>query len=563
MKDPMDRDLVLSSSPKRTDWDTLVEKSVGRFPLRPDLTAPSRRKKEAIYDPHREDAADLADSRETLGFPGLPPFTRGVQPTMYRGRLWTMRQYSGFGSTRQTNERFHYLLSKGQTGLSMAFDLPTQMGYDSDHDLARGEVGRAGVPISRFEDMAQAFEGIELDRVSVSMTINATGIILLACYIAVARRQGIGLDRLSGTLQNDVLKEYVSRGTYIYPVEASLRITTDIFEFCTREMPRYNFISISGYHIREAGSTAAQELAFTFANAIAYIEAARQRGLEIADFANRLSFFFNAHSDFLEEIAKFRAARRIWYRILTDRFHVIDEGCKKLRFHTQTGGSTLTAQDPSNNIVRVALQALSAVLGGTQSLHTNALDEALALPTEESARIALRTQQIIAHETGVTETIDPFAGSFCMEALTSEIETEVFETLSRIDELGGTLRAVDSGYIQRAIQDSAYAFQKDLEASRRVIVGVNAFKPERPADIPVQSIDPTLEPGIIKELKAFRLSRDPAVVQSRLDRVREAASGDVNLVWPVVEAVESGATLGEISDALREVFGEYVDEAGV
>ncbi|MBI3263184.1 MAG: methylmalonyl-CoA mutase, partial [Acidobacteria bacterium] len=427
-----------------------------------------------------EDVREVDPDRD-IGLPGQRPFTRGIQPTMYRGRLWTMRQYAGFGSASESNQRYRYLLSQGVTGLSVAFDLPTQMGYDSDHPLAAGEVGRAGVAIDSIEDMATLFNGIPLDRVSTSMTINATAIILLALYVAIARRQGLEIRALSGTVQNDILKEYAARGTYIYPPRPSLRLVTDVFAFCEANLPNWNTISISGYHIREAGSTAVQEVAFTFANAIAYVEAARLAGLDVNAIGQRLSFFFNAHSDFLEEIAKFRAARRLWARLMTGRFGATHPRALQLRFHTQTAGSTLTAQQPDNNIVRVAIQALAAVLGGTQSLHCNGRDEALALPTEDSARIALRTQQIIAHETGVTNTVDPVAGSYAIERMTTDIEQGASELLARIDAVGGTLAAIETGFIQRQIQDSAYADQQAVESGEAVVVGVNRFTNDRDA----------------------------------------------------------------------------------
>ncbi|MBI1876049.1 MAG: methylmalonyl-CoA mutase, partial [Acidobacteria bacterium] len=450
-----------------------------------------------------EDVREVDPDRD-IGLPGQRPFTRGIQPTMYRGRLWTMRQYAGFGSASESNQRYRYLLSQGVTGLSVAFDLPTQMGYDSDHPLAAGEVGRAGVAIDSIEDMATLFNGIPLDRVSTSMTINATAIILLALYVAIARRQGLEIRALSGTVQNDILKEYAARGTYIYPPRPSLRLVTDVFAFCEANLPNWNTISISGYHIREAGSTAVQEVAFTFANAIAYVEAARLAGLDVNAIGQRLSFFFNAHSDFLEEIAKFRAARRLWARLMTGRFGATHPRALQLRFHTQTAGSTLTAQQPDNNIVRVAIQALAAVLGGTQSLHCNGRDEALALPTEESARIALRTQQIIAHETGVTNTVDPVAGSYAIERMTTDIEQGASELLARIDAVGGTLAAIETGFIQRQIQDSAYADQQAVESGEAVVVGVNRFTDDRDAAIEVLRIDPAIEARQVERLRELR-----------------------------------------------------------
>ncbi len=492
-----------------------------------------------------------------LGFPGEFPYTRGIQPTMYRGRLWTLRQYAGFGTAAESNRRYRYLIDQGVTGLSVAFDLPTQMGYDSDHALASGEVGRVGVAIDSIEDMAELFDGIPLEKVSTSMTINATSIILLALYAAVAKSRGIALSSLSGTVQNDILKEYVARGAYIYPPRPSLRIVTDIFAFCDREMPNWNTISISGYHIREAGSTAIEEVAFTFANAIAYVEASVAAGLDANCLGQRLSFFFNAHNNFLEEIAKFRAARRLWARIMRERFGVTNPRAEQLRFHTQTAGSTLTAQQPDNNIVRVAIQALAAVMGGTQSLHCNGRDEALALPTEESARIALRTQQIIAAETGVVNTVDPFGGSMAVEAMTDEIERGARALLDRIDAAGGTLAAIEQGLIQRAIQESAYQAQQDIDAGRTTVLGVNAFTSEGGAKIDVHSIDPALEARQVERVHAVRASRDHAAWRAALEAVTAAARGSDNLVPPIVHAVEKRATVGEISDAMRAVFGGH------
>ncbi len=505
------------------------------------------------------DPSSLAghDPTTDIGFPGAFPFTRGIHPTMYRGRLWTMRQYAGFGSAQESNRRYRYLLAQGVTGLSVAFDLPTQMGYDSDHELAAGEVGRVGVAIDSIDDMAELFDGIPLDRVSTSMTINATAIILLALYLAVARRQGHAPAVISGTVQNDILKEYVARGTYIYPPRASLRIVTDIFAFCERELPRWNTISISGYHIREAGSTAVQEVAFTFANAIAYVQAAVDAGLDADRFGQRLSFFFNAHNDFLEEVAKFRAARRLWARIMTDRFGATDPRAQQLRFHTQTAGSTLTAQQPDNNIVRVALQALSAVMGGTQSLHCNGRDEALALPTEESARIALRTQQVLAAETGVANTVDPFGGAYAIEDLTNRIEADAQALLDRIDAAGGTLAAIEQGIIQREIQESAYRAQQAIDSGERVVVGVNRYATGETAAIDVLQIDPEGEQRQVARVRTVRASRDAAAWRAALDEVTAAARGGTNLVPPIVAAVEARATVGEISDALRSIFGEH------
>ena len=497
------------------------------------------------------------DAERDLSFPGEFPFTRGIQPTMYRGRLWTMRQYAGFGTAAESNRRYRYLLSQGVSGLSVAFDLPTQIGYDSDHALASGEVGRVGVAIDSIEDMAVLFDGIPLEKVSTSMTINATAIILLALYVAVGKRQGVAPKALSGTIQNDILKEYIARGTYIYPPQASLRIVTDIFAYCEREVPQWNTISISGYHIREAGSTAVQEVAFTFANAIAYVEAARRAGLDVDSFGQRLSFFFNAHNDFLEEVAKFRAARRLWARIMRDRFGATNPRAQQLRFHTQTAGSTLTAQQPDNNIVRVTLQALAAVIGGTQSLHCNGRDEALALPTEESARVALRTQQIIAHESGVPHTVDPFGGAYAIEDLTNRIESGARALLERIDASGGTLAAIEAGIIQRDIQESAYEAQQKIDSGAAVVVGVNQFATSEPSAIDVLKIHPEVERRQVERVQAVRASRDGAAWQAAINEIKAAAASGANLVPPVVRAVEAVATVGEISDAMRSVFGEH------
>jgi len=507
-----------------------------------------------------DDLGDWNPDRD-LGLPGQFPYTRGIQPTLYRGRLWTMRQYAGFGTAAESNRRYRYLLDQGVSGLSVAFDLPTQIGYDSDHPLAAGEVGRVGVAIDSIEDMAELFDGIPLERVSTSMTINATAIILLSLYIAVARRQGGDTRKLAGTVQNDVLKEYVARGTYIYPPRASLRLITDIFAFCERDLPQWNTISISGYHIREAGSTAVQEVAFTFANAIAYVEAAVAKGLDINALGQRISFFFNCHNDFLEEIAKFRAARRLWARIMRERFGATSPRAQQLRFHTQTAGSTLTAQQPDNNIVRVSLQALAAVLGGTQSLHCNGRDEALALPTEESARIALRTQQIIAHETGVANTVDPVAGSFTIEARTNAIEAGASALIDRITSLGGTLAAIESGYIQREIQESAYRAQQAIDRGEAVVVGVNRYVEERTEPGELLRIDQETERRQVERVRAVRAGRDARAWQAALDAVREGARGDANLVPLVIAAVEARATVGEVATALREVFGEYQETA--
>jgi methylmalonyl-CoA mutase N-terminal domain/subunit len=503
---------------------------------------------------------DLAgwDPARDLGEPGQFPFTRGIQPTMYRGRLWTMRQYAGFGTAAESNRRYRHLLSQGVTGLSVAFDLPTQMGYDSDHPLAAGEVGRVGVAIDSLGDMEELFDGIPLDRVSTSMTINSTAIILLAMYVALARRRNISPAVLSGTVQNDILKEYVARGTYIYPPKASLRLVTDVFAYCAHELPQWNPISVSGYHIREAGSTAVQEVAFTLANAIAYVDAGVASGLSAASVAGQMSFFFAAHNDFLEEIAKFRAARRLWARIVLDRFGVPDSRAQQLRFHAQTAGSTLTAQQPDNNLVRVTVQALAAVLGGAQSLHCNGRDEALSLPTEESATLALRTQQIIAFESGVANTVDPVAGSYEIEARTNEIEAAARALLQRIEASGGTLAAIESGMMQREIQESAFRAQQALETGQAILVGVTRFQSgDHATSIPTFNIDLESESRQKGRVASVRASRGETAWREAIGRVREAARADTNLVGPIVAAVEAGATIGEISDTLRAVFGEH------
>jgi methylmalonyl-CoA mutase N-terminal domain/subunit len=498
-----------------------------------------------------------------LGYPGEFPFTRGVYPTMYRGRLWTMRQYAGFGTAAETNRRFRYLLEQGQTGLSVAFDLPTQIGLDSDHALALGEVGRVGVAIDSLDDMLALFDGIPLERVSTSMTINATAAILLALYVAVAKRQGAQVKRLAGTVQNDILKEYIARGTYIYPVRPAMRVVTDMFAWCRAEIPNWNVISISGYHIREAGSTAVQEVAFTLGNAIAYVQAAVEAGLAVDEFAPQLSFFFNAHNDLLEEVAKYRAARRLWARIMQERFHARDPRSLLLRFHAQTAGSALTAQQPENNLVRVAIQALAAVLGGCQSLHCNALDEALALPTEQTALLALRTQQILAHETGVANTIDPLGGSYAIEALTNEIERRASEYLQRIDAMGGMLRAIERGYVQGEIQKAAYEYQMTVERGERVVVGMNQFQAAQDSPIPLLRIDPEIERAQVERLRALRARRDAAKTAAAIAEVERRARGTQNLMPAVLAAVEAYATVGEIADALRRVFGEYEESVVV
>jgi methylmalonyl-CoA mutase, N-terminal domain len=502
-----------------------------------------------------------ANPEDSLGYPGEFPYTRGIYPSMYRGRLWTMRQYAGFGSAAESNQRYRYLLGKGQSGLSVAFDLPTQIGMDSDHPLALGEVGKVGVAIDSLEDMEALFDGIPLEKVSTSMTINATAAILLCLYVAVAKRQGAILAKLSGTVQNDILKEYIARGTYIYPVRPAMRIVTDIFAWCRHELPKWNTISISGYHIREAGSTAIQEVAFTLADAIAYVQAALDVGLGVDDFAPQLSFFFNAHNDLLEEIAKYRAARRLWARIMRERFAARDPRSLLLRFHAQTAGSSLTAQQPENNIVRVAIQALAAVLGGCQSLHTNSLDEALALPTEDAALIALRTQQILAHETGVANTVDPVAGSYAIEHLTNEIEAGALSYIEKIDGMGGMLRAIERGFVQAEIQKAAYDFQRAVEKKGQIVVGVNEFTAPAQENgeraIPTLRIDPNVERAQVERLHALRAKRDTARAKSALAELARRASTTENLLPAILAAAEAYATVGEISDALRRTFGEY------
>ncbi|HKS72865.1 MAG TPA: methylmalonyl-CoA mutase family protein [Terriglobales bacterium] len=508
----------------------------------------------ALYTP-----ADLAgwDYDQQAGYPGKYPFTRGVQPTMYRGRLWTMRQYAGMGDAEESNKRYKYLLANGTTGLSVAFDLPTQIGLDSDSPLALGEVGKVGVAIDSIEDMQRLFDGIELIKISTSMTINATASILLALYVAVAKRQGGDIRKLSGTVQNDVLKEYIARGTYIYPPHQAMRVITDMFAWANEHVPDWNTISISGYHMREAGSTAVQEVAFTLGNGIAYVQAAIDAGMDVDKFAPRLSFFFNAHSNFLEEVAKFRAARRMWASIMRDHFGANNPKSWMLRFHTQTAGSTLTAQQPENNIVRTALQALAAVLGGTQSLHTNSYDEALALPTEQSARIALRTQQIIAFESGVPQTIDPLAGSYYIESLTNEIEKRAREYLDKIEALGGMLKAIERGFVQQEIQNAAYEYQQQVDHGEAVVVGVNRFTVDQEHAVPIQRIDENLERKQVERLRAMRARRDPGPWKESLKAVEEASRRGSNLMPYIVRAVEAHATVGEISDTMRKVFGEY------
>jgi methylmalonyl-CoA mutase, N-terminal domain len=507
-----------------------------------------------LYTP--SDLADWDYDRD-VGYPGEFPFTRGVQATMYRGRLWTMRQYAGMGDAEESNKRYKYLLAHGTTGLSVAFDLPTQIGLDSDHQLATGEVGKVGVAIDSIEDMQRLFDGIDLTKISTSMTINATASILLALYVAVARRQGADIPKLSGTVQNDVLKEYIARGTYIYPPQQAMRIITDLFAWTNENVPEWNTISISGYHMREAGSTAVQEVAFTLGNGIAYVEAAVRAGLDVDKFAPRLSFFFNAHSNFLEEVAKFRAARRMWAKIMRDRFKAKNARSWMLRFHTQTAGSTLTAQQPENNIVRTAIQAMAAVLGGTQSLHTNSFDEALALPTEQSARIALRTQQIIAYESGAPQTIDPLAGSYYIESLTNEIGKRASEYLDKIEAMGGMLKAIERGYVQQEIQKAAYEYQQAVDRQEAIVVGVNQFQMDDEKAVPLQRIDEALERKQVERLRALRTKRDPAPWQAAIKAVEDTARSGENVMPRILAAVEANATVGEISDAMRKVYGEY------
>jgi len=539
----------------KDSWQSRVEKGLAKRPERKkEFTTISGLPIQRCYTP--DDIGDL-DYLRDLNFPGEYPFTRGVQTTMYRGRLWTMRQYAGFATAEESNRRYKYLLEQGQTGLSVAFDLPTQIGYDSDHEISMGEVGKVGVAIDSLGDMETLFDGIPLDKVSTSMTINAPASVLLAMYIAVAEKQGVARDKLAGTIQNDILKEYSARGTYIFPPQPSMRIITDIFAFCTKEVPQWNTISISGYHIREAGSTAVQEVAFTLANGIAYVETAVKAGLDVDDFAGRLSFFFNSHLDFLEEIAKYRAARRLWAKIMKERFQAKNTRSMMLRFHTQTAGCTLTAQQPKNNIVRVAFQALAAVLGGTQSLHTNSMDEAFSLPSEEAVSIALRTQQIVGYESGVAETIDPLAGSYYIESLTNRIEAEAQDYIRRIDEMGGAVAAVENGFIQREIQDSAYRYQRTVETGDRIVVGINKFKTEEAKPSDLLRVDPAVRERQIAKLKQLKSQRNQTAVDQALTALTAAARGSDNLMPPIIEAVKAYATLGEICDALRGVFGEY------
>ncbi|MFH1624553.1 MAG: methylmalonyl-CoA mutase family protein [Pseudomonadota bacterium] len=536
-------------------WNDAVEKSTSKFPERKEkFETTSGIELKRLFTPLDIEGSDYVDN---IGFPGEYPFTRGVQPTMYRGRFWTMRQYSGFGTAEDTNKRYKYLLEEGQTGLSVAFDLPTQIGYDSDHPLSLGEVGKCGVAIDSLADMEILFNGIPLDKVSTSMTINSTAAILLAMYMGVAEKQGVALEKLNGTIQNDILKEYVARGTYIFPPKESMRIITDIFSFCKDNLPRWNTISISGYHIREAGSSAVQEVAFTLANGIAYVEAAIHAGLNVDDFASRLSFFFNSHNNIIEEVAKFRAARKVWAKIMKERFKAKQDRSCTLRFHTQTAGCTLTAQQPANNIVRVAFQALAAVLGGTQSLHTNSFDEALALPSEDAVRTALRTQQIIAYESGVADIVDALAGSYAVEALTDGIEKKALEYIEKIASLGGAIRAIELGYMQQEIGDSAYRYQMDVEKRENIIVGLNQFVIEEKPPTNLLKVNPEVGTVQKKRLERVKKERDNTRVSKTLKELESAAKGEENLVPIILQAVRSYATLGEISDVLRGVFGEY------
>jgi methylmalonyl-CoA mutase N-terminal domain/subunit len=541
---------------RKDKWDKeTVFKSFDRLPEKGEYTTSSDLKVERIYTPSELEGFDYL---RDLGFPGEYPLIRGVYPTMYRARLWTMRQYAGFGTAKQTNQRFKYLLGHGQTGLSVAFDFPTQVGYDCDHPLALGEVGKVGVSVTTLKDMEVLFDGIPLDKVTTSMTINAPANVLLAMYIAVGQKQGVDLAKLGGTVQNDILKEYVARGMYIFPPKPSMRIVTDIFEYCSKNMSQWNTISISGYHIREAGATAVQEVAFTFANAIAYVQTAIDRGLDLDKFAGRLSFFFAAHNNFLEEVAKFRAARRLWAKIMRDRFHAKSLASMMLRFHTQTSGVALTAQQPYNNVVRVALQALSAVFGGTQSLHTNSFDEAYALPSEQAVTIALRTQQIIAYESGVVDTVDPLAGSYYIESLTNEIEEKATCYIEQIDRIGGAVAAVEKGFMQREITDSAYHFQKKIEAKKQVVVGVNEFRSEEETPIKTLQINPAVERKLVQQLDHIKTLRSKTRVNESLSKMRRAAEKEnVSLMPYIIEAVKEYATLGEICGTLREVYGEY------
>jgi len=554
-----DKDKEIAEAKKA--WEEQVLKpALARFKERGEFFTSSGIPVNRLYTP--EETADL-DVVDSLGFPGQYPYTRGIYPTMYRGQLWTMRQYAGMGTAEESNERFQYLLKEGQTGLSVAFDLPTQMGLDTDDPLAEGEVGQVGVAIDSLADMETLFNGIPLDRVTTSMTINAPAAILVAMYIAVGDTQQVSRERLAGTVQNDVLKEYVARGTYIFPPGPSLRLAADLIVYCAKHIPRWNPISISGYHIRDAGASAAQEMAFTFANAIAYVEAVRQQGIAVDEFAPRLSWIFNTHNDFFEEVAKYRALRRMWAKLMRERFQAKDPRSWMFRTHTQTGGSTLMAQQPENNIVRAALQALAAVLGGVQSMALSCFDEALAIPTEEAQRIALRTQQIIAYETGVVDTVDPLAGSYHVEALTDQLEQKAWEILEEIEAMGGSVRAIERGYMQRIIQEEAYRFQREVEESKRVIVGVNRFSDSEEQRTPIFRVNPEAAANQMAKLAAVRARRSSQAVGQALIRLREAALGKENLVEPILDAVKAYATIGEICGLLREVFGEYKPPTGL
>jgi len=550
-----DQEKVQALRVKKEEWDRKIVAKLDRSPERKkEFKTDSDALVQRLYTP--AEVAELSYERD-LALPGEYPFTRGVQPTMYRGRLWTMRQYAGFGTAEETNRRFKYLLAQGQTGLSVAFDLPTQIGYDSDHPLARGEVGKVGVVIDSLQDIELLFDGIPLDKVSTSMTINSPAAVIMAMYIALAEKQGVHLSQLNGTIQNDILKEYVARGTYIFPPHPSMRLITDIFAYCAEHVPNWNTISISGYHIREAGSTAVQEIAFTLADGIAYVDAAIRAGLDVDNFAPRLSFFFNAHLNFFEEVAKFRAARRIWAKIMRERFGAKDPRSLMLRFHTQTAGCSLTAQQPDVNIMRVAYQALSAVLGGTQSLHTNSRDEALALPSEPSVLIALRTQQVIGYEIGVTDTVDPLGGSYFIEALTNQIEEDAWTYINKIEEMGGAVQAIEKGFMQREIQQSAYAYQRQIETGERVVIGVNKFLMESEMPKDLLKVNPAVAESQIEKLRKLQEGRNQRQVAEVLQNLRIKAQTDENLMPTIVEAVKAYATLGEICGILREVFGEY------
>ncbi len=542
-------------SEAREKWDAGVKKSLEKYPeQRSEFVTASSVPVERLYLPQPVTEEEFL---EKTGFPGEYPFTRHVQSTGYRGKYWTMRQYAGFGTAEESNARYKYLLEQGQTGLSVAFDLPTQIGYDSDDSISEGEVGKVGVAIDTLKDMEILFDGIALDKVSTSMTINAPAAVLLAMYIVVGEKQGVTKDKLQGTIQNDILKEYIARGTYIFPPTPSMRLIANIFEYCSKEVPNWNTISISGYHIREAGSTATQEVAFTLADGIEFVRSAVNKGLDVDSFAGRLSFFFNAHNDLLEEVAKFRAARRIWAKIMKEKFNAKKDNSMKLRFHTQTAGSTLTAQQADNNIIRVAIQTLAAVMGGTQSLHTNSRDEALALPTEDSVRIALRTQQIVAYESGVANTIDPLAGSYYVEAMTDKIEKEAWDYINKIEGMGGMLKAIEKGFVQKEIQDAAYKYQKDIESNDRIIVGVNKFTIKEGPPKGLLKVDPKLREVQVKKLTAVKTGRDNAAVQAKLEALRKAANTDENLMPYIMDAVRVYASLGEICNVLRAEFGEY------